>query len=174
MVGVGSSMHPRAFDVFCPKAIASIRDLPDTVQDRSIMVRLDRRSPSQTIAHFRFRNAEREARPIRDGWRSLSWDGVAEEAVLPDEINDRAADNWEPLAAVADAAGNGWAERARRAAIVLSTQPIDEERAEIRLLADVRELFKRGPTKIATSTLIEDLRRVSPGSYGHSGSGRNR
>ena len=83
---------------------------------------------------------------------------MAEEAVLPDEINDRAADNWEPLAAVADAAGNGWAERARRAAIVLSTQPIDEERAEIRLLADVRELFKRGPTKIATSTLIEDLR----------------
>ena len=39
---------------------------------------------------------------------------------VPDELNDRPADNWDPLLAIADLAGGDWPARARKAAIELS------------------------------------------------------
>ena len=48
---------------------------------------------------------------VRDGALGVS---------VPDGLNDRAADNWEPLLAVADRAGGDWPERARKAAVALS------------------------------------------------------
>jgi putative DNA primase/helicase len=39
---------------------------------------------------------------------------------IPDALNDRAADNWRPLLAIADLAGEDWPKRAREAALVLS------------------------------------------------------
>ncbi len=43
---VGEDYEPREFATFCPKAFASISDLPDTVCDRSLVIRLRRRGHS--------------------------------------------------------------------------------------------------------------------------------
>lgn len=63
---------------------------------------------------------------------------------MPDQLPDRAADNWEPLIAIADLASQQWANDARDAAKALSdqTQDTSEESHGIRLLADIREAFR--------------------------------
>ncbi len=50
-----------AFDVFGAKAIAGIGELPDTVADRAIPIRLMRRHRGETVAKFRQRKAKEEA-----------------------------------------------------------------------------------------------------------------
>jgi hypothetical protein len=78
---------------------------------------------------------------------------------VPDELPDRAADAWEPLLAVADAAGGDWPARARRAAVALQADREDEESAGLRLLADCRVVFDRSEVdRLATDRLIEGLR----------------
>jgi hypothetical protein len=62
-------------------------------------------------------------------------------------MNNRLADNWRPLLAVADLAGGKWPESARRAAVELS-RPDDRESSRILLLADLHELFERQPSSV--------------------------
>ena len=50
----------------------------------------------------------------------ISLRDAALDVAVPDGLNDRAADNWEPLLAIADRAGGDWPERARKAALALS------------------------------------------------------
>ena len=62
---------------------------------------------------------------------------------LPVELDDRAADGWEPLLAIADLAGEGWPERARRAALALSTgEDREDDSLGVQLLADVQAVFE--------------------------------
>jgi putative DNA primase/helicase len=75
--------------------------------------------------------------------------------VMPPELNDRAADNWEPLLAIAEACG--FASEACKAAIELSGVDDDETDAIV-LLADLRATFERsrrdGETVSMSSTAI--------------------
>jgi hypothetical protein len=161
VVGDGKKMRVESFDVFCPKAIASIRALPDTVQDRSIVIALKRRARHEMVERFRFRGAEQEAIPIREWWESIAEAlRLAEQADCPDELDDRAADSWEPLLALADAAGGEWPMRARRAALVLSgaSEP-DDDTLSVRLLDGIRDAFaSRAADRLATSELLDVLR----------------
>jgi hypothetical protein len=105
VVGEGKKMHVERFDVFCPKAIASIGRLPDTVQDRSIVIHLNRRARSEDVAPFRFRVAELEALPIRERWEALAGElRLREDIDVPVQLDDRAADNWVPPVALGEAA----------------------------------------------------------------------
>jgi hypothetical protein len=65
-VGQGAEIGFKDFSTFCPKAIAGIGKLPDTVQSRSIPIRLKRRAPGERIERFRYEDAKVEARPLRE------------------------------------------------------------------------------------------------------------
>jgi Protein of unknown function (DUF3631) len=54
-VGVGASQHVESFPSFATAAPAGIGSLPDTIEDRSIIVRLRRRAPGETVAPFRIK-----------------------------------------------------------------------------------------------------------------------
>src|SRR5262249_9406292 len=45
---------------------------------------------------------------------------------VPEDLNDRAADIWEPLLALADLAGVDWPEKARKAAVGLTSRAQSE------------------------------------------------
>ena len=63
---------------------------------------------------------------------------------VPDGLHDRAADNWEPLLAIADRAGEEWPERARKAALALSGRDASEDTSVgATLLGDIQAIFKR-------------------------------
>jgi len=127
-----------AFDVFGPKAIAGIGNLPSTVTDRAIPIRMKRRMPDEPIAKFRRRIAAAEATEIGCAWAGVT---LGRDVMVPDELNDRAADSWEPLLAIADAAGGTWPTRARLAAVALSGEEEATVSVGMRLLADIKEAF---------------------------------
>ena len=106
-MGGSNNTSLQTFSVYCPKAFAGIGDcLPETVSDRAIPIRLKRRTRGQTVERFRLREVAPEGHGLRDRldeWLGRQRDYLAESRpALPDELDDRAQDVWEPLLAVAD------------------------------------------------------------------------
>ena len=145
-VSQGAGLAYRDFSTFCPKALAGIGTLPDTVTDRSIRIALKRRAPGERVARFRQRDAHRVGVPLRaqlEAWSATAVDALRDaEPDLPGALGDRAADVWEPLIAIADLAGGDWPTRARHAATALSGKvSVDDDTLSIRLLHDIRRVF---------------------------------
>lgn len=71
---------------------------------------------------------------------------------IPPGLDDRAADAWEPLFAIADRVGGDWPERARRAAVQLSGEDVkeDDEIGTV-LLGDIRDAFESPDHDIYTT-----------------------
>jgi hypothetical protein len=152
--GQGANITYCDLSTFCPKAIAGIGKLPDTVADRSIAIVLKRRKQSETVERFRHKKADSDAAPLRK--RLSAWASALQlhdvEPSVPDELDDRAADCWEPLLAIADAAGGEWPQRARTAAVALSGGGRDDASLGVRLLTDIKAIF--------TTRGVERLRSV--------------
>jgi hypothetical protein len=84
---------------------------------------------------------------------------------FPDGVVDRDADCWEPLLAIADAAGDAWPQRARAAAVALVGRGADSTRtAGVQLLGDLREVFG-GAERLATSVILERLHNLPESSW---------
>ncbi|WP_369799357.1 MULTISPECIES: DUF3631 domain-containing protein [unclassified Micromonospora] len=104
-----------------------------------------RRAPGETVAPYRHRRDGPALRTIAQ--RLGQWLGAhlstLEAAEPPMPVEDRAADTWEPLVAVADLAGSTWPQRARQAVTVLTTEADESGNVStrVRLLADVRTAF---------------------------------
>ena len=81
------------------------------------------------------------------------------EPVLPDTLNDRAQDVWEPLLAIADLAGGAWPELAVEAAKALAGS-LEDDDIGVELLSDIRDLLETllpGDDFVATTVLLEHL-----------------
>ncbi len=153
-VGEGTNIQVVDFAVYGAKAFAGIGNLPDTVRDRSIILDMVRRASDEPVERFRFREASAAARPLREALERWAVDVDLSEArpEIPPELDDRAADGWEALLAVADYAGDGWPEEARRAARVLSAGRMEETASfGVRLLHDCRRVFDSEQTDRLTS-----------------------
>lgn len=142
----GNSIGIETFPAFAAVCIAGLDDLPDTIMTRSIVIRMRRRSPSETVLPFRRRLYVGEGRDIQercDAWCAYRYEALSDlDVVLPDGIEDRAADIWEPLILIGDTAGPRWSERIRNAATALVGQAQSTgESLGIRLLADLRSVF---------------------------------
>jgi hypothetical protein len=160
----GEKLEPALFRCYGPVAIALIGKLPATLEDRSIEISMSRRRPGETVERMRWTELFGRLRPLRE--RCLRWateiaeDLRAADPELPPELDDRAADNWRPLVAIADLAGGRWPERAREAARVLSAARTETEGASgLQLLEDLRMLFG-GRDRITTSGLVAELERM--------------
>ena len=160
---VGPSQALLSFSVYCAKALAGIGRLPETVADRSIPIRLRRRGRGEPVERFRRRVVDNEAEPLYEwarSWAEANATALAEAwPQLPEELDDRAQDAWEPLLAIAEAAGDHWPATARAAALALSAAEADEEAVGVRLLADCRSAFgerDRLATKDLLAALSED------------------
>jgi hypothetical protein len=140
-------------------------DLPDTIEDRAVIVVMRRQAPGEKAQPFRHREipALRAVRARLRGWvASCAQTLGAAEPVMP--VEDRAADVWEPLVAIADAAGGSWPQRARTAARILvaeSDQADVDASLGVRLLADIRDLFTDWTVHfMASRELVSNLRKV--------------
>src|SRR5262245_34781035 len=139
-VEVNGQHKPRRFSTWAPKAIATIRELADTLEDRSIIITLQRKPKTAAVERLRKRDSEEFAILRRKAarWAADNFDNLTDpEPAIPDALNDRAADNWRPLLAIADLAGGDWPRRARDAAHLLSGEQ-DDSAVNVGLLADIR------------------------------------
>jgi Protein of unknown function (DUF3631) len=142
----GQKVRTEEISAFSAVALAGLGWLPDTLLTRSVIVRMRRRAPSEKVTSFRRRVYAKEGNAIRDqlaAWSSSSVRAMTEaRPEMPEGIEDRNADVFEALLAIADAAGEAWAKRARVAAVALVAAAAEREPSlGIRLLADVREAF---------------------------------
>ena len=169
-VGQGANIQYRDLSTFCPKVIAGIGKLPDTVADRSIPISMHRRSSEEHVEKFRLRKVEPVAKPLQVElcvWlSSLSLNGV--EPDIPSELDDRASDCLEPLFAIADAARGEWPKRARQAAIVLMTgEERSDESSGVLLLAGIRGIFDaEGVAQLASVDLVRFLVIIQEAPWG--------
>lgn len=159
---VGDDFEPRRFRTWAPKAVALIGRLPDTLADRSIEVAMRRRTREERIERLRLDRLG-DLEPLRRRawrWTRDNLDALrAADPEVPEELHDRAADNWRPLIASANAAGGGWPERALRAALGLSgVQSDDNEPAAVLALHDSAALFEDcGVDVLASAAVVDHL-----------------
>lgn len=162
---VGDEHEPRQFSTFTFIALAMKgKKLPDTVQDRSIGIPMARRKrDAQKIPSLPRRRAgdafdvlrQKLTRWARDNLNALKGGTPAE----PSELNDRAADNWRLMFAIADLAGGDWPAAARRDAVALSgdADAGDADEMAVVLLGDIRDYFARPDLKNQQHVSSEEL-----------------
>ena len=151
----GKEVFTEELPAYCAVAMAGLGSLPDTILTRSIIVRMRRRAPGERIEPYRQRTNGPDAERIRanlERWaRSVTDDiGFSD---MPEGVEDRNADVWEALIAVADAAGGVWPALARETAVTLVTENKSKGGSlGVQLLRDLRKVF--GPAETMTTNAI--------------------
>ena len=161
----GQTHEVRDFSVFCPKVIAGIGQLPDTISDRCIQLRLERKKKSQLTERFRSREAVEITEPLRSKLEAWAANPQVIERLrnarpdIPHEFGDRQADISEPLLAIADLAGGEWPQLARKALLELfhAADAVNDS-YRVALLRDIKAIFdETGLKRISTKFLLESL-----------------
>ncbi|MFC7935217.1 DUF3631 domain-containing protein [Streptomyces sp. NPDC057387] len=162
-IGDGGQQSVQAFPSYCAVAVAGLGSLPDTIMSRSVVIRMRRRARNEKVEPFRARVHEAEGHKLRD--RLATWTEQARPSVvdawpdMPEGVTDRPADVWEPLLAIADAAGGTWPDRAREACVTLVTasKANDKGSLGVRLLTDLRDHVMAGIDRLPTVAILDRL-----------------
>ncbi|MGW5566721.1 DUF3631 domain-containing protein [Streptomyces tendae] len=175
---VGKEHTPHSFATFAMAALAGIGDLPDTIMDRSVVIRMRRRAEGEQVSPYRTRRDSPTLHSLRA--RLARWTtSVAEQALhlepgMP--VEDRAADTWEPLVIVADIAGGTWPQRARAACVQMvaaEAQAEEDNPSNARILADIRRAFAAtgDPESMSTDALLYRLNSDPEAPWAEAGRG---
>lgn len=157
----GDDNQMKRFSTWAAKLLSGIsaKNLHDTITSRAVILELRKKLPTETIAS----NRNNEAHYHAICRKLVRWSADIEQQVrkattsLPDALDDRQKDNWEPLLTIADLAGGKWPALARETAIALCTNAeVKSHRAEF--LEDVRTVFETQQIdRISTADLIKYL-----------------
>jgi hypothetical protein len=145
--------------------MACIGGVPDTIADRCIPIRLERKKKTQKTERFRGRDAKEIAEPIKNAledWAAYSRviDQLqAARPAMPEKFGDRQMDIAEPLLAIADMAGGKWPEGARSGLLELFSGAKTESDSDgTMLLRDIQKVFEdESLNQISSKTLLEKL-----------------
>jgi hypothetical protein len=166
---VGPNQEVKAFASFAMAAISGIGEMPDTITDRAVNIRMRRRKDGESVKSFR---TGRDIPPLRalrtrlHRWVRANLN-VLRDAVPDMPVEDRAADTWESLIAIADLAGGDWPERARTACVnlVRAAKEADTDNSDsLRLLADLRTVFADAGA-LHTTTVLQRLHDLEDGGW---------
>jgi hypothetical protein len=139
----GQSVDSRLerFSCWCPKVMAAIGHLPETLADRCIVIRMQRKTPGEECEKLRNLDGSvlrrKCARFVLDNAKQIA----SARPSIPADLNDRAADVWEPLFALAEIAGGDWPEKARMASLGL-TGLAQESSLTVVLMKEIQNCFE--------------------------------
>ena len=161
---VGDNHEPKLFSVWGAKALAGIaleKHLPDATMSRAIVFNMRRKLPGEKVERLRHADAglfdtlaAKLARFALDHADAVRWARPA----IPDALDDRAQDNWEPLLSIAGCAGEDWLKRAIKAALILSGKADAAQSTGNELLSDIQHVFEsKKLDRISTADLIAAL-----------------
>jgi putative DNA primase/helicase len=149
------------YQAFAPAALAGIGNLPATLHNRSIQIRLTKAKPGELPAHFTSSNIETEALLARKlaRWAKDNFEALKQiRPVLPPNAYNRLGDNWRPLFAIAELIGGDWPARCLASFNQLTARHAETESIEIMLLADIRQIFAgTGFQRITSKDLLAKL-----------------
>jgi hypothetical protein len=161
------NFQPTLFSTFAPVVFAGISELPPTLQDRSLIIRLERALPGEVRIHLE----DGYAQDLTDVGRKLArWAEdvtklTRQDLSNIDGLHNRAGDNWQPLLAIADLAGGAWPENALRAAKQAVVASMDEQGIIVQLLHDIKDAFGERD-KMRSAEIVSDLVSLEDGPYG--------
>ncbi|MCV7007429.1 DUF3631 domain-containing protein [Mycobacterium gordonae] len=138
------------FVVYGPMAIAGkmdINQVPSTIRTRSIVIQMQKRAAEEKVKRWNKRRSPKEAEPLRNAlacWTEL----IAEEAAnyepeMPEGVEDRDADLWEPVVVIGDLAGGQWRDRARVAAVTGVAGLAKAPSERVLLLNDLKPVYAK-------------------------------
>ncbi|MGW7689553.1 DUF3631 domain-containing protein [Streptomyces asiaticus] len=160
----GPEHKPTPYPTFAMAALASIGDLPDTITDRAVVLRMQKRKPGEKVTPFRSRHATPELNALRD--KLAAWlgplHGTAGRMAPTMPVEDRAADTWEPLVIIADLASGHWPASARAACVAMTRyEAVQDEQTNLktRLLRDIHRVFEAhgNPESLSSLDLVTAL-----------------
>jgi hypothetical protein len=152
---LGDKQELREFAVFGALAFARNGRLPDDLEQRSIIVEMQRRRTNEPLTELR----EDRTEPLHKVARMCArWaeDNATYVADCDDPdmsgVINRIADNWRVLFTIADMVGADWPERIRDSAAVLT--PRESESIGPMLLADIQSAFdEKNADRLASGEL---------------------
>jgi hypothetical protein len=159
---VGDDYDVREFSVYAPAVLCGIGALPATLHDRSIVIRLERAKRGELEADFNpiaENKHERELGRKLARWCADNRDRFAiADPKLPENAFNRVKNNWRPLFAIAEVAGD-WPQRCADAFVRLTNPEYDADSLRVELLVDIRQVFTG--ERMFSKDLIEQLAQLS-------------
>lgn len=169
----GENNDIRDFSTFCPKVLAGIGRLWETVASRAIPIPMVRATAAERQGLTRVRSDRLAPSCEHLRRQMLRWSRDHIETLrdadpdVPDRLGARQADIWRPLLAIADLAGDAWSVQARDAALALHGAAADDEDINEMLLADIRAIFEAEDTEmIFSERLTAELAQLEHRSWG--------
>ena len=166
---LGEKLELREFCVFGAVAFARNGHLPDDLEQRSIIIEMQRRRPDEQLVDLRDDRAQSLEIIARQCARWADDNASELGDVDPDMVGliNRTADNWRPLFAIADVIGSDWPHRIREAAAKLA--PRESKSVGPMLLADIKALFDHENTdRLWSEDSVRGARRQRKGGHGPS------
>jgi hypothetical protein len=164
---VGQDFAVKDFPTFCPKCLAGIGELWDTVSDRSIIIEMRRKLPGETVEPDRKVAVNAAAAPVKEGLEEWAARGATDllRSIHPTPIsgfNPRQNDIAEVLLAIAQLAGDGWPQRLTQAlTVVCKATRADDASIGVTLLSDIRAVFdERKTDTVPSAVLVESLCQI--------------
>ena len=165
---VGQDHTVHFFSVFCPKVVCAIRICPETVRDRSIVIPMRRKRPTEKVARLIRRRVQPEAKCLKT--RIVRWceqNRIQIERVYEvleeDLLSDRDLENFEPLLSTLIVADSDRFEELQAAALGLTTGKTDQDEDDslsLRLLADIRAVWPRNERHLLSCDLLTRLKAL--------------
>lgn len=160
----GSPGSYREMSLFTPVVMAGMGRLPDALHTRSIRIPMRKAGNAGNLEAFRARKVRFEFSQVKtllEKWARNT--GPALELLFPEiPLNDRDADKWEPLFAIAEMAGGDWLKRVARAARLLERDDAgDDIPMSTRILRDIENFIEERELEddenVHTDDLIKNL-----------------
>ena len=159
----GENHEPVKFSTWGPKAISMIGALPETLQDRSVVIELRRKMPGESAFKLDI-EFESECQDIRRKCKRWADDNLDLLTItrpeMPKMNNDRMIDNWMPLFSIAQIARGDWPDRIKNS--MLHMMGVEDDNISSILLEDIRDIFKHNEgDRIFSDDLIEALKNMA-------------
>lgn len=162
----GDNYEPIVFDVFGAKLVSGIsleKHLSDSTLSRGLVINMRRKLKHENVSRLRYSDHKTfdliKAKLARFALDYAEQIHLARPE-LPEALSDRAQDNWEPLIAIAETAGDVWRDKAINAALNLSSTEDESLSIGTELLLDIQALFDTDAfEKISSADLIKELTR---------------
>ena len=158
---IGDDHETKKFSTWGPKAISMIGTLMDTLQDRSIVIKLKRKSSGERAAKLSI-DFEDDCEEIRRRCQRWADDNIGRLSLInpdmPRTNNDRMTDNWMPLFAIAIIAGGDWPDLIKKS--MMKMLDVSDDEISQMLLEDLQDIFDE-TERIFSDDLVETLKEKS-------------
>jgi hypothetical protein len=158
------------FNAWAPLVLGGIGKLTNAAMaSRTIAIPLKRKRRGERVEIFRDAGMARCGLLARRAAQWATQNDAKLREVAPEVteyLDNRIRDNWGPLIFVAEVVGERWAQIAKAVALTIAGEIPEEPTVGAMLLGDIRRVWPHSLDRLASSTLLEMLRRLPERPWG--------